>query len=171
MDHWKEYDMKSFNLKKMVVVLLMSLGVVSVTTTSAGAESGKHDSQIKATSSAEQKQLAEQLGQIEAILKNVESAQRAVESGDKKSVLKELSQAKDLLNQIREKLVVLTKPAFVNTHCPIMGSPITPEEVTPNLVREYKGQKVAFCCGGCPGEWDKLSDKEKEAKLKDAIKK
>jgi hypothetical protein len=60
------------------------------------------------------------------------------------------------------------KTAFANTKCPIMGGAIDLANVTPELTREYKGQKVAFCCGGCPGQWDKLSDQEKTAKLRDA---
>ncbi len=54
---------------------------------------------------------------------------------------------------------------YVNTRCPIMGTDIDPANVPANLVREYKGQKVAFCCGGCPAAWDKLSDSEKDEKL------
>jgi hypothetical protein len=61
-----------------------------------------------------------------------------------------------------------TKSGFVNTRCPIMGSPIDPAKVPANLTREFKGQKVAFCCSGCPAAWDKLTDQEKEAKLKEA---
>ncbi len=56
-------------------------------------------------------------------------------------------------------------PAYVNTKCPIMGSEINPAKVTADLTRVYKGQKVAFCCGGCPAAWDKLTDAEKDAKL------
>ena len=64
-----------------------------------------------------------------------------------------------------------TAPAqFANTKCPIMtGNTIDPAKVTPALTREFKGMKVAFCCGGCPPQWDKLSDQEKQAKL-DAVK-
>jgi hypothetical protein len=57
------------------------------------------------------------------------------------------------------------KPQFVNNHCPIMGSPINPAKVTKNLVRDYMGQKVAFCCAGCPSTWDKLPNAQKQAKL------
>ena len=55
--------------------------------------------------------------------------------------------------------------AFVNVTCPMMGSPIDPNNVAPELVRMYKGEKVAFCCGGCPVAWDKLPEAQKEAKL------
>ena len=55
--------------------------------------------------------------------------------------------------------------AFVNARCPIMGSPIDPANVPPSLTRTFKGQRVAFCCPVCPGQWDSLTDAEKEAKL------
>lgn len=61
-----------------------------------------------------------------------------------------------------------TTPAgkVVNVVCPIMGTQIDPAKVPDSLTREYKGQKVGFCCGACPAAWDKLSDAEKDAKLK-----
>jgi len=58
--------------------------------------------------------------------------------------------------------------AFANVTCPIMGSPIDPKNVVPELVRLHKGKKVAFCCGGCPVAWDKLSEAQKDAKLQTA---
>ncbi len=54
---------------------------------------------------------------------------------------------------------------LVNARCPIMGSAIKPESVTANLTRDYNGQKIGFCCAGCPSAWDKLTDAEKQAKL------
>jgi hypothetical protein len=64
-----------------------------------------------------------------------------------------------------------TKPAspYVNVKCPIMKGDIDPAKVTDATTRVFNGQKVAFCCAGCPAQWDKLSDKEKQAKL-DAVK-
>lgn len=53
----------------------------------------------------------------------------------------------------------------VNDRCPIMGGAIDPAAVPANLTRQFKGQKVGFCCGGCPAAWDKLSDDEKQSKL------
>ena len=55
--------------------------------------------------------------------------------------------------------------AFANTKCPIMGSPIDPAKVPESLARVYKGKKIAFCCAGCPAQWDKLTDAEKDARL------
>jgi len=57
-------------------------------------------------------------------------------------------------------------PKFVNVYCPIMpGNKIDPASVPDNLIRDYKDGKVAFCCGGCPSQWDALSDADKAAKL------
>ncbi len=60
--------------------------------------------------------------------------------------------------------------AFVNDRCPIMGSTIEADKVPASLVRDYKGKRVAFCCGGCPGQWDKLSDAQKDEELRAAAK-
>lgn len=57
----------------------------------------------------------------------------------------------------------------VNGTCPIMGSVIDPAKVPASLTRDFKGQKVGFCCAGCPDSWDKLTDEEKTAKLAAAM--
>jgi hypothetical protein len=65
-----------------------------------------------------------------------------------------------------------TAPAdgkIVNARCPIMGGKLDRENVPASLTRTFAGQKVGFCCGGCPAKWDKLSDEEKTAKLKAAM--
>ena len=59
---------------------------------------------------------------------------------------------------------------FVNAKCPIMGSAINPDNIPASLIREYKGKKVAFCCGGCPAAWDKLTDQQKDDKLAKVMK-
>ena len=48
----------------------------------------------------------------------------------------------------------------INETCPMMG-----EAVDPGSTTDYKGQKIGFCCDGCVGPWNKLSDAEKDAKL------
>ena len=62
-----------------------------------------------------------------------------------------------------------TAPAdgkVVNARCPIMGGKLDRDNVPASLTRTFNGQKVGFCCGGCPPKWDKLSDEQKAAKLK-----
>jgi hypothetical protein len=61
------------------------------------------------------------------------------------------------------------KVAVVNSYCPIAGSHGVPGKMAPaSLTRDYKGQKVGFCCDGCPPVWDKMSDQQKQAAL-DAV--
>ena len=50
----------------------------------------------------------------------------------------------------------------VNTNCVMMPD----ETVDPDVTAMYKGMKVGFCCQDCVEEWNKLSDAEKDAKLK-----
>ena len=99
------------------------------------------------------------------VILSIDKAAKAVESGDKKTALAELHKARKMLIAIYEAIGTQVKPQFVNNRCPMMGSPINPEKVASNLIRDYKGQKVAFCCAGCPSMWDKLPNALKQAKL------
>jgi hypothetical protein len=99
------------------------------------------------------------------VSRSIDKAVKAIESGDSKAALAELHKARKTIASINEAIGKHVKPEFVNNRCPLMGSPIKPDKVTKNLIRDYKGQKVAFCCAGCPSKWDKLTDAEKQAKL------
>ena len=57
------------------------------------------------------------------------------------------------------------KVATVNDKCPMMGGKVPKAAVSPALVREFKGQKIGFCCSGCLAPWDKLTEIEKTEKL------
>jgi len=102
---------------------------------------------------------------VPMVVMSIDKAKKALASGDKRTVLAELNKAQEMLMTIHAALGKHVKPQFANSLCPIMSSPINPETVTKNLIRNYKGQKVAFCCAGCPSTWDKLTDAQKQAKL------
>ncbi len=103
-------------------------------------------------------------------LKAIDAAHQAVQAGDKDAAVAALGEAKALVTAARKALI--PPPAgVVNAVCPIMGNKIDPAKVPDSLIREYKGQKVGFCCAGCPVAWDKLSDAEKDAKLQAALQK
>jgi hypothetical protein len=68
------------------------------------------------------------------------------------------------------KKAASSKIAVVNTKCPITGGALSSDGVAENLTRDYKGQKIGFCCDGCPAEWDKLTDAAKDAELAKAKK-
>ena len=99
------------------------------------------------------------------VSQSIDKAIKAVEAGNKETALAELHKAQKMLVAINAGIAKHVKPKFANVRCPIMGSPINPDKVAKNLIRDYKEQKVAFCYGGCPGQWDKLTDAEKDAKL------
>ncbi|MHC4243916.1 MAG: hypothetical protein ACYSU4_16045 [Planctomycetota bacterium] len=99
------------------------------------------------------------------VMLSVDKAAKVIESGDKKTALTEVHKAQNMLMAIQGALGKHVKPQFVNNRCPIMDSPINPAKVTKNLVRDYMGQKVAFCCAGCPSMWDKLINAQKQVKL------
>jgi hypothetical protein len=104
-------------------------------------------------------------GHLKMVSKSIDKALNALDTGDRRTALVELKKAKMMMAMIDKMIAMHTKPEFVNTKCPIMGSPINPDKVAKDLIRDYKGQKVAFCCGGCPQSWDKLSAAKKQAKL------
>jgi hypothetical protein len=54
-----------------------------------------------------------------------------------------------------------TKSGAVNTMCPIGG-----HEVDTTVVRQWKGETIAFCCDNCTAKWDKMADSEKDGVLK-----
>lgn len=100
-----------------------------------------------------------------AVSKSIDKAIEALGAGNKESALSELHKAQKMLVVIKAGIGNYVKPKFANVSCPIMDSPINPDKVSKALVRDFKGQKIAFCCGGCPTAWDKLTDAEKSVKL------
>lgn len=52
---------------------------------------------------------------------------------------------------------------LVNQYCPIMGG-----EATTEVMVEWNGKKVGFCCPPCIEEWEELSETEKEQALASA---
>ena len=53
----------------------------------------------------------------------------------------------------------------VNSKCPIMGGEIDQANIKADLVVDFDGKKVGFCCPMCGPKWAKLSDDEKKAAL------
>jgi hypothetical protein len=104
---------------------------------------------------------------VTAAIASIDAAAKALESGDRATAARELANARKILEAVQKEAASATAaPAgFANTKCPIMGSSINPSKVTEGLTRVYKGKKIAFCCGGCPAQWDKLTDAQKDAKL------
>jgi len=50
----------------------------------------------------------------------------------------------------------MTQVSTVNTKCPMMGGDVDPAYTT-----DFNGKTVGFCCKGCAGKFNKLSDTAK----------
>lgn len=86
-------------------------------------------------------------------------------------MVEELRKVQTLVDDLQKALGEHVKSKFINSRCPILRMPIDAASVPANLTRDYRGQKVAFCCEGCPAAWDKLPDAEKTTKLRAVIEK
>jgi hypothetical protein len=102
---------------------------------------------------------------LPVVSRSIGKAVKSIEAGNKEDALAELQKAEKMLAEIKEAIGKLTTPEFANARCPIMNLPIDPDKVTSNLIRNYKGERVAFCCGMCPVQWDALTDAEKDTRL------
>jgi len=104
--------------------------------------------------------------QLPAIQEAVAQAIQHLEAGHQQEALAELRQIKVSLETLRQALGKQVGPLFLNDRCPIMGTKINADRVPAELTRVYGQSKVAFCCGGCPAQWDRLTEPQKAAKLK-----
>ncbi|MDD4890273.1 MAG: hypothetical protein PHU85_10125 [Phycisphaerae bacterium] len=92
--------------------------------------------------------------------KALDALDKAVAAGDKDAAAARIKEIREHLRQADAFAL-----GFGNTKCPIMGGAFDPAAIAADATREWKGQKVGFCCGGCPEAWDKLTDAEKQAKI------
>jgi hypothetical protein len=106
--------------------------------------------------------------QIPLILRTMRNSQKLMEAGRHDRALIELKKSLDLVTGVQKTLALYVKPEFANATCPIMGTPLDLTNVPGRLVRRFNGEKIAFCCEGCPDQWSKLSRAQREAKLKKA---
>ncbi len=53
----------------------------------------------------------------------------------------------------------------VNHYCVIMND----DPVDPAVVREHKGRRVGFCCNGCIGKWNAMSDAQRDEAVRVAV--
>lgn len=121
-----------------------------------------------------------------AHLKNIlVEAKSAAETEGAKTTLVKINEALELMarqcKHMEKKMMkmngkkcpmcgkMMGRRKIINTRCPIMGTKLDPDKVPQDLTREWNGQKIGFCCAGCPQKWDKLSDEERQKKLEAAI--
>lgn len=97
---------------------------------------------------------------LAALTPALDDLEKAINAGDKDASLAKLKVVRGLALKAN-----MAASGFANTTCPIMGGSFDPAHMSADNLREWKGQKIGFCCSGCPEAWDKLTDAEKQAKL------
>lgn len=70
-------------------------------------------------------------------------------------------QSIDMMSEAPDAPDAVTMTSFANTGCPIMGG----SQLDPTLTTEYLGMTIAFCCDGCPEDWEALSADQKAEKF------
>lgn len=106
-------------------------------------------------------------GHVQKALAHLDKAQQALDSGDHEALEEHIAQARQILED-HHQMMLAAQPA-VNSSCPFMGREIDPENVPASLTRYHNGRKIGFCCGGCPKQWDRLSDEQKDSKLQEMM--
>lgn len=129
-------------------------------THAAGSAGGTEEAHAKVSAACPL--LHQALADLETVL---HSARQSADAGDAKAAAAELAKAQQVLANLKKAcpLVQPDKPA--ETRCPILGGEIKSDQVKPELTRQFKGQTIAFCCAGCPDQWDRLDDAQKQSKL------
>ena len=157
---------------KMVSAVAAAVGVIFAGPFILQADENHPAATMPAMHSETQSVAVPSVADVDAAIAAVELAKKAIAANDLKAAQAALNKAMSILDAIKKAMTVaVSKSPFVNAYCPIMGSKIDPNKTPDSLAREYKGMKVAFCCPVCPPQWDKLSDAEKDAKLKAAMEK
>jgi len=67
--------------------------------------------------------------------------------------------------QAPEAAVTAAAIDLANTKCPIMGNPVKAADLAPELIREWNGKKVGFCCPPCLEDWAEMTDAQRADKL------
>lgn len=100
----------------------------------------------------------------------IKAAIEAIDKGDAKIAKIKMEKAEKLLANVHKcmKENVEQMPCC-NAKCPISGKSIDRMNCPKELTCVYKDMKIGFCCPNCQPEWNKLTDAEKDAKLKDAM--
>jgi hypothetical protein len=104
---------------------------------------------------------------LTAVKAAIMAAMAALDKNDLPTVKSELEKADKLLTKAHKMMKEnVDKMPCANGKCPISGKEFDKMSVPADHTRMYKGMKIGFCCPMCPPQWDKLSDDEKDAKLK-----
>jgi hypothetical protein len=129
----------------------------------------KHEKMHECTTSCV-KDCQASMEDIAAAKAAIKAAIEAIDKGESATAKSELEKAEKLLTKAHKCMKEnIEKMPCANMKCPISGKPIDKMDRPQDCTRMYKGMKIGFCCPNCPPEWDKLTDAEKDAKLKECM--
>lgn len=107
---------------------------------------------------------------ISAAKAAIKAAIEAIDKGDTKTAKIEMEKADRLMASVHKCMKEnMQQMPCCNAKCPISGKPIDRMNCPKELTCMYKDMKIGFCCSNCPPEWNKLTDAEKDAKLKESM--
>jgi len=100
----------------------------------------------------------------------IKAAIEAIDKGVTVTAKTELEKADKLLSNVHECMKEnMQKMPCSNAKCPVEGKSIDRMNCSNELTQMHKCMKVGFCCSACRLAWDKLTDNDKDAKLKDSM--
>lgn len=113
---------------------------------------------------------------LPALQQSLDTAQRALDRNDTKAAADALRDAQEHANQMQTAMKSWSAGAgkdmgsmhFANSRCPMGDNRLQFAPSSDMVIRDYKGQKLAFCGSTCATAWDQLSETQKDAKLKAA---
>lgn len=98
----------------------------------------------------------------------LDEAAKDIDAGKTADAKTKIEKAKQLINDAKVSCQKCTdKMPVCNNRCPISGKEI--DSANPPASCMYEGMKLGFCCENCKAKWDKCSDEEKNAKLKEIM--
>ena len=107
---------------------------------------------------------------ISAAKAAIKLAIEAIDKGDTATAKIEMEKADELLSNVHKCMKEnMQKMPCANAKCPISGKSIDRMNCAKDITRMHEGMKDGFCCADSPATLDKLTDAEKDAKLKDAM--
>ncbi len=130
----------------------------------------KHEEKMNMCTMKCVKNCQEGMDDITAADATIKVALDAIEKGDLSAARSELAKAQKILAKVHERMREnIEKMPCANIKCPMTGNPINRMEMPMEQTRMCKGMKIGFCSPGCPAAWDKLTDDEKDTKLKESM--
>ena len=148
-----------------VAVIALAVTTIAGADEKMGMEKGMHKGDMKCAMTCQKN-----MEDLSSAMMSLDAAIKAIDAGDNTGAKADIEKARGMLADVKMSIEkCMAQMPVVNEKCPITGKSIDKMNVPADLTQMYKGMKIGFCCPACPPAWDKLTDTEKDAKLKDVV--